>query len=355
MKATEKKIALVLWILVLTASCTNTSNTSSTTQSQENISEVSNSQALETIQIDGSSTVYPITEAIAKEFQEQSQVDVKVDVSGTTGGFERFCKGETDISNASRPILKQELKTCTTNGVIFTELPIAFDALTVAVNPQNNWAKDITLAELKKIWQPAAQGKITNWQQVRASFPDKPLNLYGAGDKSGTYDYFTKAVVGKTGDSRTDYTASEDDEVLVSGISKDPNALGYFGYAYYEQNQDKLKALGIDNGKGAVFPAKETVEKAEYQPLSRPLFIYVNIKSAQKKEALRDFVNFYIEKAPTKVSSVGYVPLPEDAYSLDKLHFTRGKAGTVFEGEARLDLTIGEVLRKRAEFLEKTP
>jgi phosphate transport system substrate-binding protein len=348
MKATAKKIALMLGTLVLTASCTNTSNTTSTTVSQGKVTEVSNSQA--TIKIDGSSTVYPITEAIAKEFLLQNQVEVKVDISGTTGGFERFCKGETDISNASRPILKQELKTCTANGVIFTELPIAFDALTVAVNPQNNWAKDITVAELKKIWEPAAQGKITNWNQVRASFPDKPLNLYGAGDKSGTYDYFTKAVVGKSGDSRNDYTASEDDEVLVSGVSKDPNALGYFGYAYYEQNQDKLKALGIDNGKGAVLPSRETVEKVQYQPLSRPLFLYVNIKSAQKKAGVRDFVNFYIEKAPTVVSTVGYVPLPEDAYSLDKVQFARGKAGTVFGGQARLDLTIDEVLRKRAEF-----
>lgn len=348
MKATARKMALMLGVLVLTASCTNISNTSSKTQSQQTATEVSNSEA--TIKIDGSSTVYPITEVIAKDFQEQNQAEVKVDVSGTTGGFERFCQGETDISNASRPILKQELKTCTDNGVIFTELPIAFDALTVVVNPQNTWAKDITIEELKKIWQPAAQGKITNWKQVRASFPDKPLNLYGAGDKSGTYDYFTKAVVGKTGNSRNDYTASEDDDVLVSGISKDSNALGYFGYAYYEQNQDKLKALGIDNGKGAVLPSKETVEKAEYQPLSRPLFIYVNIKSAQKKEAVKDFVNFYIKKAPTTVSSVGYVPLPEEAYYLDNVHFNRGKAGTVFEGEARLDLTIGEVLRKRAEF-----
>ncbi len=348
MKATATKMALMLGVLVLTASCTNTSNTPSTTVSQGKVSEVSNSET--TIKIDGSSTVYPITQAVTKEFQQQNQAEVKVDVSGTTGGFERFCKGETDISNASRPILKQELKTCTANGVIFTELPIAFDALTVAVNPQNTWAKDITVAELKKIWEPSAQGKITNWKQVRASFPDKPLSLYGAGDKSGTYDYFTKAVVGESGDSRSDYTASEDDEVLVSGVSKDSNALGYFGYAYYEQNQDKLKALGIDNGKGAVLPSRETVEKVQYQPLSRPLFLYVNIKSAQNKAGVRDFVNFYIEKAPITVSSVGYVPLPEDAYSLDKLHFTRGKAGTVFEGQARLDLTIDEVLRKRAEF-----
>lgn len=350
MKGKAKKIVLMLGILVLMASCTNTSSTSSKIQPEGKASDVSNIQAIKTIKIDGSSTVYPITKAIAKDFQKQNQVKIKVDVSGTTSGFERFCQGETDISNASRPILKEELKTCTANSVIFTELPIAFDALTVAVNPQNTWAKDITIEELKKIWEPAAQGKITNWKQIRASFPDKPLTLYGPGNKSGTYDYFTKAVIGKSGDSRNDYTASEDDEVLVSGISKDSNSLGYFGYAYYEQNQDKLKALGIDNGKGAILPSKETVEKAEYQPLSRPLFIYVNIMSAQKKEGVRDFINFYINKAPTTVSSVGYVPLPEEAYDLDKVHFTTGKAGTVFEGETSLDLTIGEVLRKRAEF-----
>ena len=233
---------------------------------------------------------------------------------------------------------------------MFTELPIAFDAVTVVVNPQNNWAKDITVAELKKIWEAAAEGKVTNWNQVRASFPDKPLKLYGADEKSGTYDYFTKAVVGKSGTSRSDYTASENDDDLVAGVSQNQNALGYFGYAYYEENKDNLKALAIDSGKGAVLPSKETVEKAQYQPLSRPLFIYVNTKSAQKKPALRDFVNFYIEKAPTKVSSVGYVPLSKDAYYLDKVQFNRGKVGTVFEGEARLDLTIDEVLRKRAEF-----
>ncbi len=345
MKATAKNVALMLGLLILTASCTNTS---SNNQSQQQATEISNSETIETIKIDGSSTVYPIAKAIVKDFQGKNQV--KVDFSGTTGGFERFCKGETDISNASRPISKAELQTCTANGVIFNELPIAFDALTVVVNPQNSWAKDITVAELKKIWQPEAQGKITNWKQIRASFPNQPLNLYGADEKSGTYDYFTKAIVGKSGDSRNDYTASEDDEVLVSGISKDTNALGYFGYAYYEQNQDKLNALGIDNGKGAVLPSRETVEKAEYTPLSRPLFIYVNIKSAQKKEVLRDFINFYIKKAPTTVTSVGYVPLPEEAYYLDKVHFTRGKAGTVFDGETRLDLTIGELLRKRANF-----
>ncbi|MEM7556972.1 MAG: phosphate ABC transporter substrate-binding protein PstS family protein [Cyanobacteria bacterium P01_A01_bin.84] len=349
MKGTAKKIVLMLGVLVFTTSCTDPSNTSGETQQQGKAADVSNSEVLKTIKIGGSSTVYPITEAVAKDFKTQNQVPVKVEISGTTGGFEKFCKGETDITNASRPILKQELKTCTANNVIFTELPIAFDALTVAVNPQNTWAKDITIAELKKIWEPASEGKITNWKQVRASFPDRPLKLYGADKKSGTYDYFTKAVVGKSGESRKDYTTSEDDTVLVAGISQDSNALGYFGYAYYEKNQDKLKVLPVDNGKGAILPSRTTVEKAEYQPLSRPLFIYVNMQSAQKNQAVRDFVNLYIKEAPTIVSSVGYVPLPEEAYNLAKVHFTRGKAGTVFEGEARLDLTIGEVLRKRAE------
>ena len=346
MKATAKRIALGLGVLILTASCNN----ASTTGSGENITELAISNPLEAIKIDGSSTVYPITEAIAKDYKAKNKVPVEVSFSGTTSGFEKFCKGEIDITNASRPILKEELKTCTSNGVLFTELPIAFDALTVAVHPQNTWAKEIAIAELKKIWEPAAQGKITNWNQIRPSFPDRPLKLYGADKKSGTFDYFTKAVVGKSGESRNDYTASEDDEVLVSGIAKDPNALGYFGYGYYEENKDNLKSLAIDSGKGAISPSRETVEKAQYQPLSRPLFLYINIKSAQKKEALRKFVNFYIKQASTTVASVGYVPLPKDAYQLANLQFYKGKAGTVFGGETSLDLTIGEVLRKRAEF-----
>lgn len=334
-------------IFALSVSCTTPD---SENNQSEKAAEVANTSTTDIIKIDGSSTVYPISTAIGKDFQTEKKTPVNVEISGTTGGFEKFCKGETDIANASRPILKEELKNCTANGVMFTELPIAFDAVTVVVNPQNNWVKDITIAELKKIWEGAAEGKVTNWNQIRTSFPDKPLKLYGADKKSGTYDYFTKAVVGKSGASRQDYTASENDDDLVSGVSQNPNALGYFGFAYYEENKDKLKPLAIDNGKGAVLPSRETVEKAKYQPLSRPLFIYVNMKSAQKKSVLRDFVNFYIEKAPTKVSSVGYVALPKDAYYLDKVQFNRGKVGTVFEGEARLDLTIDEVLRKRAEF-----
>lgn len=242
------------------------------------------------------------------------------------------------------------MEACNKGGVRYIELPIAFDALTVVVNPKNSWAKDITLAELKKMWSPAASLKITRWNQIRGNWPDQPLNLYGADRDSGTFDYFTEAVVGKAKASRNDYTASEDDNVLVQGVSKNLNSLGYFGFAYYEANKSQLKALAVDNGKGSVLPSRQTVEKAQYQPLSRPLFIYVNFKSAQNKPEVQDFVNFYLKKVPTLASSVGYVPLPDDAYHLDYVHFTKGKVGTVFAGEASLNLTLAELLRKQATF-----
>jgi phosphate transport system substrate-binding protein len=346
MRATLEKWAIALGLLALSVGCTATSNTS--TPRRLTPAQKLSSQVI----IDGSSTVFPITDAIAKEFQKQqaNKAQVSVGISGTTGGFKKFCAGETDISNASRPILAAEMEACNKNQVRYVELPVAYDALTIAVHPQNTWAKDITVAELKKIWEPSAQRKITRWQQVRSSWPDRPLNLYGAGQESGTYDYFTEAIVGKVRASRIDYVASEDDEILVEGISRNPNALGYFGLSYYEENQDKVKALFIDNGKGSVMPSSQTVEKAQYQPLSRPLFIYVNITSAQIKPAVVDFINFYIQEAPNTVRSVGYVPLPAEGYDLAQLHFYRGKVGTVFEGEAQVNLTIGELLRKQAKF-----
>ncbi|MDH6059221.1 PstS family phosphate ABC transporter substrate-binding protein [Chrysosporum bergii ANA360D] len=335
MNMTINKIPLVLGIVTLVSSCA-----SSAVKTEPSIL------------IDGSSTVHPITQAIVQEFKKdpnnQLQVDLKI--SGTTGGFKKFCAGETEINNASRPILLEEMEACKNNQVGYIELPIAFDALTVAVSPENNWAKDITVAELKKIWEPAAQGKITKWNQVRPSWPDRPLTLYGAGGESGTFDYFTEAVVGKAGASRSDYTASEDDDVLVDGVSKDPNALGYFGYAYYEKNQAKLRALSVDNGRGAVLPSMKTVEKSEYQPLSRPLFIYINPQSLSNRGILYKFTDFYIQKAPEAVSSVGYVPLPQDAYRLNYVHMHRGKVGTVFDGKAEMNLTIAELLRKKAKF-----
>ncbi len=351
MGATGKQVAFALGVLVLATSCTAKTNTS--TQQPQQATEVSNSETVATaVRIDGSSTVYPITQAIAKQFQAEAKnkAQVTVEFSGTSGGFEKFCTGKTDINNASRPILSQEMETCNKNSVRFIELPVAFDALTIVVHPQNNWAKDITIAELKKMWEPGAEKKITRWNQVRASWPDRPLNLYGADKKSGTFDYFTEAVVGKPGSSRTDYTASEDDEVLVDGISKDPNALGYFGFGYLEEHQDTLKPVAVNNGKGPILPSRETVEKAQYQPFSRPLFIYVNAQSAQNKPAVQNFVEFYIQKAPTTVTSIGYVPLADEAYHLNNVHFNKGKVGTVFEGEAQLNLTLKELLRKQAKF-----
>lgn len=307
-------------------------------------------QRKQAIAIDGSSTVYPITKLMAAEFNgsRDNPVQIKVDISGTTGGFRKFCERKTDISNASRPILKEEMAACNRRKVTYIEIPIAFDALTVVVNPKNDWAKDITLAELRKIWEPAAQGKITKWNQIRSTWPDKPLNLYGPDKDSGTFDYFTQATVGKRKASRTDYTSSEDDNVLVKGVNQDPNALGYFGIPYYEANRSQVKVLGVDNGKGPVLPSRQTVENTQYQPLSRPLFIYVNYRSAQNKPEVKEFVDFYLEKAPKLVGQVGYIPLSKEVYHLDLVQFHQADVGTVFNGEAVLNLTLSEVLRKRA-------
>ncbi|MBI3541443.1 MAG: PstS family phosphate ABC transporter substrate-binding protein [Deltaproteobacteria bacterium] len=243
-------------------------------------------QARTVIKVDGSSTVYPITEAVSEEFQKtQKDVNVTVGISGTGGGFKKFCRGDTDISDASRPIQKKEMDTCyIEGGVRFIELPIAYDALTVVINPATTWASTMTVADLKKIWAPESQGKVMKWNQVRPEWPDAPIKLYGPGSDSGTFDYFTEAVVGKAKASRGDYTASEDDNVLVQGVSSDKNALGYFGFSYYVENQSKLKAVSVDGGKGGVLPSPQSVENGTYQPLSRPIFIYVNAKSANKPE-----------------------------------------------------------------------
>lgn len=352
MKKTAKKLFLSLGMLALTTSCTTTSNSSDNIQQPTEAVKVTNSTTAALIKVDGSSTVYPITQAVVKAYQAnpENKSQVQVSISGTSGGFEKFCAGEIDISNASRPINQSEMAACKKNNISYMELPIAFDALTIAVNPQNNWAKDITVAELNKIWEPGAEGKITKWNQVRSSWPDRPIKLYGAGDKSGTFDYFTEAIVGKAKASRKDYTTSEDDEVLVAGINKDPDALGYFGYAYYEKNKDKLKVLAVNSGRGAVLPSPETVEKAKYQPLSRPLFIYVNLWSSKNKTVVYKFADFYIKNAAKTAVSVGYVPLSEEAYKLDYVHLHKGKVGTVFGGKSEFKLTLGELLRKQKEF-----
>jgi phosphate transport system substrate-binding protein len=306
--------------------------------------------AQETIQIDGSSTVYPITEAMAEEFQSATggKYRVTVGISGTGGGFKKFCRGETHISDASRPIKESEREACKEAGIEFIELPVALDALTVMVNPANDWVDYLTVDDLKKIWQPAAQGTVTKWSQVREGFPDRPLTLYGAGVDSGTYDYFTQAVVGEEGASRGDFTASEDDNVLVQGIASDQNALGFFGLAYYMENQDKLKAVPIQppGGGEPVAPSLETARDGTYQPLSRPIFIYVSKKAADELESVRQFVEFYLDpaNAETLVEEVGYVPLPTEAYELALTHFEDRRTGTAFHGGSQVGVSIEALL-----------
>jgi phosphate transport system substrate-binding protein len=287
------------------------------------------------VKIDGSSTVYPITEAVAEEFQKMKKnaVKVTVGISGTGGGFKKFCRGETDISDASRPILKKEMDDCKAAGIEYLELPVAYDALTVVINPKNDWIKSMTVAELKMMWEPAAQGKITTWKQVNPAWPDRPLKLFGAGADSGTFDYFTEAITGKSKSSRGDFTASEDDNVLVQGVARDVGALGFFGLAYYEENKDKLKAVPIVDkaGKPAVLPSLSTVIDGSYQPLARPIFIYVNAKSADKPE-IKEFVEFYMKQAEKLTKEVKYVPLPAKAYAYNLEHIAKREKGPKFAG-----------------------
>ncbi len=310
------------------------------------------SQTTTSIKIDGSSTVYPLTDAVAKAFKQANPgTEVDVAFSGTTGGFRKFCAGETDINDASRPISTEEIAACRQTGIRFIEIPVAFDALTVAVNPQNTWAQSMTVEDLKKMWEPAAEGKIKTWNQIRPDFPNRPLSLYGAGGDSGTYDYFAEVITGGA-KLRSDYTGSEDDTVLVRGVENGPNALGFFGFAYYEQNQNKLKAVAIDDGqgKGAIAPSREAVEKARYQPLSRPLFIYINLPKAQQNQDLANFVTFYMNNVQRTVQTVGYIPLPAAAYEIGKGHVYRGEVGTAYDGKSQPYLTIQEVLQKEQKF-----
>lgn len=302
------------------------------------------------IKVDGSSTVFPITEAVAEEFQKDTRgaVRVTVGISGTGGGFKKFCRGETDVQDASRPISASEMEVCRAAGIQYHELPVAFDALTVAVSPQATWIDSLTVAELKLMWEPSAQGHVMKWSQIRPTWPDIPLKLFGAGSDSGTFDYFTEAVVGKAKASRGDYTASEDDNTLVQGISNDKHALGYIPYAYFEPNKKRLKAVAVDGGRGPVLPSRETVENGAYQPLSRPMFIYVNAKSAAKSEVKR-FVEFYLAQAPTLVPQVKYVPLPEQAYTLALSHFQNGKLGTAFQGSSTIGMKIDDLMRREAK------
>ena len=296
------------------------------------------------IKIDGSSTVYPITEAVAEEFQLAKKGRVTVGISGTGGGIKKLCRGETDISNASRPIKKSEIEECKKHKIEFIELPVAYDGLAVVVNPKNTWVKSLTTSDLKKMWEPSAQGKITKWNQVRPEWPAVDLKLFGPGVDSGTFEYFTEAVVGKTKSSRGDFTASEDDNVLVQGVSGDKGALGYFGLAYYEENKNKLKVIPIDGGKGPVFPTEKRVEDGLYQPLSRPLFLYINKASVSRPE-VKEFVEFYLKNASGLVKEAKYIPLPAKAYKLAEERFVKMKTGTIFSGVPTVGVKIEDLLK----------
>lgn len=309
-----------------------------------------------TVTLDGSSTVFPISEAVAEEFQKtQKDVRVTVGISGTGGGFQKFCRAETDISDASRPIQPTEMAACKEAGIGFIELPIAYDGIAIVVNARATWIDHITVAELKTLWAPEAQGTVTKWSQVRPGWPDREIHLFGAGVDSGTYDYFTQAVVGTEGASRGDFTSSEDDNVLVQGVTSDELALGFLPFAYFEENRAQLKLVPIDdgqadNGAGPIVPTVETIKTGTYQPLARPIFIYVADKSLARPEVVR-FVEFYLAQGGKLGQEVGYVPLGAAGDALVAAHFAARKTGTVFgDGGSQVGITIEQLLsRERSQ------
>ena len=327
-----KRIFLASTLIALTFAC---GSKNGSTENGTDANDSKHASGAGAIEIDGSSTVYPITEAMAEEFRVESPtVKVTIGVSGTGGGFKKFSRGEIDIANASRPIKAGEDSACKSNNVEYIELPVAFDGIAIVTHSENKWMNDITVAELKMIWEPSAQGKIMKWNQVRKTWPNEEIHLLGAGTQSGTFDYFTEAIVGTAKACRGDYTASEDDNVLVQGISTDKNALGFFGIDYYIANKDKLKLIPVNdgieaNGAGAVSPTEETVKNGTYQPLSRPLFIYINKKSLGK-EVVKNFAQFYINNAPTLVSEAGYIPLTTEIYKIVTARLEKAAVGSVF-------------------------
>ncbi|MEW5848661.1 MAG: PstS family phosphate ABC transporter substrate-binding protein [Myxococcota bacterium] len=333
----QSRMLQATWLLVVMTACRPTGQQGAPAQQ---------------VRADGSSTVFPITEAMAEEFRAQRpDVQVTAAVSGTGGGFKRLCAGEADLVGASRPIKGAELEACAKSGVTFVELPVAYDGLAVVVNPRNTWAQAITVEELRKIWQPESQGRVMTWKDVRADWPDTPLRLFGPGVDSGTYDYFTEAIIHREHASRGDFTSSEDDNILVQGVSRDEGALGFFGYGYYAENQDKLRLLPVDdgneaNGAGAVAPSPETVRNGSYQPLSRPLFVYVSARALERPEVL-SFISFYLQQAPKLVGQVGYVPLQERGYQLAQRRLEARTPGSLFGGKgAQVGVTVESLLEK---------
>ena len=299
------------------------------------------------IAIDGSSTAFPITEAVAEEFGilTGGKVRITVGISGTGGGFKKFCNNETVITDASRPIKASEVKLCADAGVEFIEIPVAIDGLTVMVNPSNDWVQCMTVDELHTVWGPDAEDVIVKWNQVRPDWPDEDLDLYSPGVDSGTFDYFTETVNGESQSSRGDFTASEDDNVLVQGIGGDKGSLGYFGYAYYAENSDKLKSVAIDGGSGCTTPTDETINNGTYAPLSRPLFIYVR-KDATQMAHVRKFVEYYLStEGRLLAAEVGYIPFPDEVYNLGLGRLANGTTGTLFGGENPIKGPVADVLR----------
>jgi phosphate transport system substrate-binding protein len=304
------------------------------------------------ITLDGSSTVFPIAEAMAEEYGKANP-DVRtptVGISGTGGGFQKFCRGETDISNASRPIRPAEIEACATAGIEYIEVPIAYDGLTIVVNPNNTWATTITVDELRTLWAPEAQGKIMRWNQVRASWPNRDIRLFGAGVDSGTYDYFTEATVGQEGASRGDFTSSEDDNVIVQGVASDELALGFLPLAYVESNRERLKLVPVedgkpDNGAGPITPSAETVRNGTYQPLSRPLFVYISRKAADRPE-VQTFVEMFFSRTDL-TQEVGYIELTPQIYDMARKHFADRRTGTAFgEGGSQVGMTLEALLAR---------
>jgi len=300
------------------------------------------------VSIDGSSTVFLISAAAAERAKQELGLDVAVGSSGTGGGFKKFCAGELDLAGASRPIKASEAESCKKAGVEFIELPVAYDGLAVVVNRKNTFVDYLTVEELKKMWAPEAQGTVDKWSHIREGWPDQPLRLLGPGTDSGTYDYFTQAIVGKEHSSRGDFRASEDDNVLVQGVAGDENALGFFGFAYYAENQDQLKIVPIEDGKpddgaGPITPTADTIRDGTYQPLSRPIFIYVSVKAAAKPH-VRRFVDYYLTHASELATKVGYVGLPEHLATLVHQRFTDQKTGSVFPGGSLVGVTLQQLL-----------
>ncbi|MBW4506121.1 MAG: PstS family phosphate ABC transporter substrate-binding protein [Scytonematopsis contorta HA4267-MV1] len=329
-------IALVLGV----GACSRNQTSDTTSKFPQVLGEAENVSYRETgsqlsgeVKVDGSSTVLPISQVMAAEFQKANPgVKITVGVSGTGGGFKKFCSGETDITGASRPIKTVEMQQCQQNKVEYIELPVAFDGLSVVVNQQNNFVQCLKVDELKKMWEPAAQGKVTSWNQIRSSFPNQPLQLFGPDAESGTYDYFTEAIVGEEAKSRSDYTSSKDDNNLVQGVASNPNAIGFFGYAYYLKNRNRLKLVAVDSGYGCVKPSSQTIADSSYQPLSRPVFIYVK-KSAANRPEVKAFTNFYLTPENANlVLQVGDVPLPNITLRGAKSRLSQGRTGTVFGG-----------------------